>query len=121
MSDESLAKKIADIYIALEALGVERRIELLEARPTPEGRGSSSGGTASSFTQAIADSLYVHKGGEVLTGDYEFPVTGFIMNDGSKRYRVTVDSTGHLVTTEIVAGTDVYYASLWGLFANINT
>lgn len=45
--------------------------------------------------------------GGILTGDLEFPVTGYIMNDGTNRWRVTINSSGAIVTTLIVddAGT----------------
>ena len=60
--------------------------------------------SSSSFTQAQADLLYVKITGSVMTGDLEFPSTGFIMNDGTNRWRVTILSTGNLVTTLIAAG-----------------
>jgi hypothetical protein len=43
----------------------------------------------------------VEKSGSVMTGDLEFPATGFIMNDGTSRWRVTIDTDGNLVTTMI--------------------
>lgn len=43
--------------------------------------------------------LHTHKG--LLGSNIEFPVGGFIMNCGTKRYYVTIDCTGALVTTEI--------------------
>ena len=43
--------------------------------------------------------------GGILTGDLEFPVTGYIMNCGSKRYRITMDCTGTFVITEIITPT----------------
>jgi len=51
------------------------------------------------------DDTYVNTSGDTMTGDLEYPVTGFIMNCGSKRYRVTVDCLGALVTEEIVVVT----------------
>ena len=47
------------------------------------------------------DGVYVRIAGDVMTGDLEFPVTGFIMNDGTNRWRVTIDTDGALVTTLI--------------------
>lgn len=51
------------------------------------------------------DSRYVNVTGDTMTGDLEFPVTGFIMDDGASLWRVTIDDTGALVTTvEAVVG-----------------
>lgn len=44
------------------------------------------------------------KSGGILTGDLEFPTTGFIMNCGSKRFYITIGCDGALTSTEIVSG-----------------
>jgi hypothetical protein len=50
-----------------------------------------------------------------------FPLEGsYYYNAAGVLIRAYFNSDNILVT-EVVGGTDVYYASLWGLFANINT
>ena len=78
---------------------------------------------ADGLTQDQADARYVNISGDTMTGDLNFPTTGFIMNSatttsagspiglllsltyasggGGNRYRVTVDSSGTIVTTLI--------------------
>ena len=46
---------------------------------------------------------YVEKAGGTMTGDLVFPVTGFIITDSNTtQWRVTVETTGNLTTTEII-------------------
>ncbi len=55
------------------------------------------------LSQSTTDALYIKKAGDIMVGDLEFPVAGFIMNDGTGRWRITIDNTGHLVSTIITA------------------
>lgn len=59
-----------------------------------------------SLTETEANLLYVKLAGDVMVGDLEFPVAGFIMqaSDGSRWY-VTINSSGALVTTVIAVTT----------------
>lgn len=50
------------------------------------------------------DSRFVNVDGDTMTGDLRFPETGFLMNDGTNLWRVTVNTSGALVTT--LAGTE---------------
>lgn len=56
-------------------------------------------------TSTVVEGTYVHLAGDKITGDLTFPVNGYIMIDSnSASWRVTVDTSGHLVTTKIVSG-----------------
>jgi hypothetical protein len=39
--------------------------------------------------------------GGVLTGDLEFPLSGYIMNSDTKRWRITMNDEGAFVSTDI--------------------
>jgi len=54
----------------------------------------------------VANDDYVNITGDVMTGDLELPVNGFIMTDENTgiRYRCTLTEGGHFTTTEIVTG-----------------
>lgn len=41
--------------------------------------------------------------GDVMEGDLEFPLNGFIMNSATKRWRVTISDVGALSASEIVS------------------
>ena len=50
------------------------------------------------------ESQFVEISGDTMTGDLNFPVTGFVMRDSNNlRWRVTVNTEGALVTTAIVS------------------
>jgi hypothetical protein len=54
---------------------------------------------------------YLPLAGGTLTGDVNYPLTGFVMKDSNNiRWRVTVNTDGSLETTAIVAGAQ---ASPW--------
>lgn len=59
--------------------------------------------------QGSYDARYLKLTGGTMTGDEIFPANGYIMTDsGGVQWRVTVDTTGHLVTTKITAGASVW-------------
>lgn len=54
---------------------------------------------------------YLPLAGGTVTGDVNYPLTGYVMKDSNNvRWRVTVNTDGSLVTTAIVAGAQ---ASPW--------
>jgi hypothetical protein len=57
-----------------------------------------SSGVQASLTQA---GNALPTSGGTLTGDLIFPATGFIMNDGANHWRVTIDSSGTILTTKL--------------------
>lgn len=71
-----------------------------------DGSYSISSGGGGGLTEAQANLLYVKLIGSVMTGDLEFPVTGFIMNDGTNRWRVTINTDGSLQTDIISVTTN---------------
>lgn len=62
-----------------------------------------------SSSQAENDTRYVNVTGDIMTGDLIFPATGFVMKDtNGVQWRVTVETSGNLTTTEIVTS-DPYF------------
>lgn len=55
------------------------------------------------LTATTAAATYVAKAGDTMTGDLRFSTSliGIILNDGSASWRVTVNSSGALVTTQV--------------------
>jgi len=57
-------------------------------------------------SQAQNDNRYVKKSGDTMTGDLNFPVTGYLMTDSNGvKWRVTVGTSGNLTTTLYVVDT----------------
>lgn len=52
-------------------------------------------------SQAQNDTRYVNTSGDTMTGNLEFPSTGFIMNSETKRFIVTMNDEGALLSTDI--------------------
>lgn len=103
-----MIEQIKNVLIALKILGVEKRLKELENRPMPLSSGGGGGLSQEEadqlyLTPAQADTDYVNVTGDTMTGDLEFPATGFIMaSAGGLRARVTMDENYALVTTPIV-------------------
>lgn len=109
-------KEILPVRNALEALGIFNRLSTIEQKDfwtvrtvrtvngsAPNDLGNidiSAGG--GDLTESEADALFIRLNGSntPVTGDIIFPVTGKIMTDSSSvSWRLTIDTTGHLVTT----------------------
>jgi hypothetical protein len=39
------------------------------------------------------------KNGDIVTGDLQFPSTGFLLSDGTTTWRLAISTTGHLTAT----------------------
>lgn len=118
------------VMVALEVLGIPQRIKDLEQRPSSVsvGAGSGSGGGTGDLTEATADELYVNVDGDTMTGDLEFDTSsdGIILKSGTsaitagmpiglllaltytdtvasgmKRWKLSVNDSGNLITTEL--------------------
>jgi hypothetical protein len=66
----------------------------------------SSGIPSSDLSSAVQSDLspnssYVQTSGATMTGDLIFPATGYVMYDGAHRWRVTINTSGTLLTTQI--------------------
>lgn len=54
-------------------------------------------------SQATKDARYIKKAGDTISGDLTISVlsTGMILTDGVHQWRITVNSNGALVTTQL--------------------
>lgn len=60
------------------------------------------------------ESKFVAVAGDTMTGDLNFPATGYVMRDtNGVRWRVTVGTDGALITTQIVTTGELGSPWLW--------
>lgn len=100
-------QELVKTELALQELGVTDRLNKIEQKTGffKPASGEGGGGTGD-LTKVEADLLYVKKAGDTMQGDLIFPVNGFIMTDANNiQWRVTIDTTGHLVTSPLTTGT----------------
>lgn len=104
-----MIERVKDSIIALEVLGIPKRIKELEDRPTGGGTRGGGGGGSSGISQSDADDRFVNTTGDTMTGQLVFPVGGFRMVDTNSVYwDVTIDTSGRLVTSVVAATGDAF-------------
>ena len=102
--DDGVWGDVLNEFLVVEHNGdgtLKRAAEFAAKYDKPSGGIPKSDLSAAVQSELVDPSVYVLKAGDSMAGDLSFPATGFLMNDGTDTWRVTIDTTGTLVTQKV--------------------